>query len=288
MSRTTTPIYRSSFTPQPVGNLKAAVVDSNFSGVAAVANAAAIVVQAANQAARLALGAAVQIGDLCYQLDAGSMFVLTALPASTDGNWGVVGSGSSSVGFPWWDPTPVVPLASAFTWALFGYADLPGALQISGQVEYGLRAGAGGGRASVPAAMLAISLTDTGASGAFPGAYAGILGVNAAGDAAIFWGYAIIAGAVSLRVESFAFPAMTSTTVHFSKPSALPSCPVKLSASLSEDSGSNRFYLSLGDNNPVDVFDITPASSDNYNDQVGLACWGDAGTVINVADWEGP
>lgn len=43
--------------------------------------------QAANQAARLALGAAV--GDRCLQIDTGAIWVCTALPSNDNANWGV-------------------------------------------------------------------------------------------------------------------------------------------------------------------------------------------------------
>lgn len=51
---------------------------------------------AANQAARLAL-ANVLLGDICTQTDTGVTYILTALPASTNGNWTAIGLASAPV-----------------------------------------------------------------------------------------------------------------------------------------------------------------------------------------------
>lgn len=51
---------------------------------------------AANQAARLALTNQL-LGDMCVQTDTGVTYVLTALPASTNGNWTAVGLASAPV-----------------------------------------------------------------------------------------------------------------------------------------------------------------------------------------------
>ena len=48
----------------------------------------------ANQAARLALSSAL-LGDLAVQADTGITYVLTALPASTNGNWTEIGTTSA-------------------------------------------------------------------------------------------------------------------------------------------------------------------------------------------------
>jgi hypothetical protein len=50
---------------------------------------------AANQAARLALTA--QVGDICLQTDNSTTYILTALPASTNGNWSAIGLATAPV-----------------------------------------------------------------------------------------------------------------------------------------------------------------------------------------------
>lgn len=50
---------------------------------------------AANQAARLALTA--QVGDICLQTDTSTTYILTALPASTNGNWSAIGLATAPV-----------------------------------------------------------------------------------------------------------------------------------------------------------------------------------------------
>lgn len=91
MSRTYTPPLRSANPPGPSGDFTANQVDAITTGLSLVANAAALTVPAADQAAMLALGSTVQVGDVCYRPD--GVFVLKALPASTLANWQAVGGG---------------------------------------------------------------------------------------------------------------------------------------------------------------------------------------------------
>ncbi len=51
---------------------------------------------AANQAARLALTNQL-LGDICTQTDTGTTYILTALPASANGNWTAIGIASAPV-----------------------------------------------------------------------------------------------------------------------------------------------------------------------------------------------
>lgn len=51
---------------------------------------------AANQSARLALSNQL-LGDMCVQTDTGITYVLTALPASSNGNWTAIGIASAPV-----------------------------------------------------------------------------------------------------------------------------------------------------------------------------------------------
>lgn len=54
------------------------------------------VTTAANQAARLALANQL-LGDMCVQTDTSVTYVLTALPASTNGNWTAIGLATAPV-----------------------------------------------------------------------------------------------------------------------------------------------------------------------------------------------
>lgn len=184
---------------------------------------------------------------------------------------------------PWWDPNPVPPLSGDFTWTNGAGVDLTGALQVRGDGPgtVGLKEGSISNPVDVTA-MIAAMLTDPGTAGA----RVGIAGVNQAGDALIFFGLALIAGALTLQVETFAFPAMTSSAVAWSVPLGCPSCPVKLAMHLPEDSGSNTFSVSLGDSSLIQVYSESTATLGAFSAQVGLVSIGDAGTVANVADWE--
>jgi len=163
MSRTFTPVLRSSFTPQPSGNLKAPTVDANFIGALAVANAATFTALAANAAARLALGAAVQVGDLCLQLDTSATYLLKALPASTSGNWVAVGGGGGGM------TNPMTTEGDLITGASAGAAQRIG-IGTSGQV---LEVVGGVPAWATPAAFLASGVSHAPGAVPDPGAIAG-------------------------------------------------------------------------------------------------------------------
>lgn len=187
-------------------------------------------------------------------------------------------------GLPWWDPMPPTPPVSAdFTWTNASGIDLTGAMQIRGDGPgtVGLRAGSISAPVDVTALMAAM-VTDPGSAGA----RVGIVGVNAAGDTLLFFGMALIAGVLTLQVETFDFPAMTSTGVKWSVPLAGPSCPIKLSMHLPEDSGSSTFSVSLGDSSLLQVYTEPTSTLGNFSAQVGLCSIGSDATVANIIDFE--
>lgn len=96
MARTFAPVLRSSYPPDSSGNLTAAQVDANMTGIAEVANAAIYNWHVASQAAMLALSTAI-VGDLATRTDNSQVFMLMALPASTLSNWQQMEAAASAV-----------------------------------------------------------------------------------------------------------------------------------------------------------------------------------------------
>lgn len=96
MTRTYTPPLRSANPPGPGGNFTATEVDNIMTGLAGIANAAMLTKLVADSTARLALGSAVQVGDMALE-SGGDLYQLKALPASTSGNWTLVNGGGGAV-----------------------------------------------------------------------------------------------------------------------------------------------------------------------------------------------
>ena len=95
------------------------------------------VTTAANQAARLALTNQL-LGDMCVQTDTGTTYVLTALPASANGNWTAIGLASA----------PVTSVAGRTGAVVLSFTDLSG--QIT-QAQLPTSIGAGSALTSIDA-----------------------------------------------------------------------------------------------------------------------------------------
>jgi hypothetical protein len=271
-------------------------VDTNFTGVKNVANTAAIVVAAADEAAMLALGAAVQVGDICRRIDNGNFYNLTALPASTLGNWLQIGGGGGSSLPPWITPAPYVPPQPAdFTEGQNHgtSADLP--LGTGGQ---GIVVLGSGVTLDVGWETLVQTWANVNGSVAHacfqallvgPDAYAGIvLAASGTGKFVFFGLYWDGVGAPVLRAEKFNADGTSAGTLGSDVP-VLLSGEQMFELSVICNNPSNSYTLAFGNGGAPQVVGMSIDPSAHLTpDQVGVGCTNAQNgsyTAMNFVHW---